>query len=96
MLTRREKQCIDVIRTLTTKNGYSPSYDEILKAMGLKSKSSISRLTNQLVDKGYVKKLPGRSRSIALIDQENGCISSEIPFLGKVSECPDLHKVKIS
>ncbi|MEE8226397.1 MAG: repressor LexA, partial [Kiloniellales bacterium] len=44
MLTRKQHELLVFIHQHLTKNGVSPSFDEMKDALGLKSKSGIHRL----------------------------------------------------
>ena len=65
-LTPKQHECLQFIRSYVTMNGYSPSYDEIMAGIGLKSKSGIARLINGLVDRGHITTARYKARSIAL------------------------------
>ncbi|WP_459208426.1 LexA family protein, partial [Fangia hongkongensis] len=41
MLTRKEKQVLDIIENFIEKHHYSPTFEEIAHALGIKSKSTI-------------------------------------------------------
>lgn len=60
---------------------YSPSLDEMAKAIGAKAKSNISRLLVALKERGYVDYLPNRSRSVVALDPRKG----RNPALGRIS-----------
>lgn len=65
-LTKKQLKCFSFIKSYLKKNKLSPSYDEIRKAVGLASKNSVYYLVNQLIDRGYIDKLEGKNRSIAI------------------------------
>lgn len=66
-ITPAQHRALTFIRQYVDANGYSPSYREIAKALGLKSSSGAYRLVHGLVDRGSVTILPGRVRSIELV-----------------------------
>lgn len=66
-LTRRELQLFDFIGAYIGEHGFSPSYDEMLVEMNLKSKSNIHRMVKQLVSRGAIGVLPNRARSIWIL-----------------------------
>ena len=45
----------------------SPSYEELMQDLGVKSKAVISRLVKGCEDRGRIGRLPGRSRSIEIL-----------------------------
>lgn len=67
-LTQRQTECLNFIRNTVAAGKKAPSFDEIKDAMGLRSKSDIHRLISGLEDRGYIRRLPGRSRAIAVVD----------------------------
>lgn len=54
------------VRSYVVKNGYGPSYREILEACGFKSKNSISQHLAQLKAAGLITYTPLVARSIQL------------------------------
>lgn len=48
-------------------NGYSPNYEEMMKAARLKSKSGVHRILTALVEQRRILRLPHRARSISLV-----------------------------
>lgn len=65
-LSPRMHQAVSVIQSLTAA-GCTPSYDELRAALGLRSKSGVCRLIAQLELRGYVRRLPGQARSLAVV-----------------------------
>ena len=68
-LTARQLKLFKFIKYFLKKKNISPSYEEMKVAIGLKSKCSIFRRIEQLKDRGWIKKLPGKARSIQIIKQ---------------------------
>jgi SOS-response transcriptional repressor LexA len=46
-----------------------PSFEEIKVELGLASKGNVHALIGQLVDRGYVRRLPHRARSLEVISR---------------------------
>lgn len=67
MITKRQRDVLQFIRRYTSKNGYCPNYDEIMQGIGLKSKSGVNRLVLELEQRGFVRRLAGRSRAIEVV-----------------------------
>lgn len=67
-LTQRQTDCLNFIRNTVAAGGKAPSFNDIKTAMGLANKSSVHRLISGLEDRGYIRRLPGRSRAIAVVD----------------------------
>lgn len=68
-LTEEQRILLDYIRAYGKKNkGRTPSYDEMRRAMVLKSKSGIHRMVKALEERGHIYRLPNRARSIAVVE----------------------------
>lgn len=68
-LTERQMECLAFIKRTVDAGNKAPTFDEIKLALGLKQKSGVHRLLSALEDRGYIRRLPGRSRAIAVIDE---------------------------
>ena len=67
-LTKKQALIIDFIKDFTARQGESPSYREIMAALGLSSVSAVAEHIDNLVKKGALKKLPGTARSLEVVD----------------------------
>lgn len=67
-ITRQQKRLYDFIVSYLGEKGYSPSFDEMNDALGLRSKSGIHRLIVCLEERGKITRLHGRARSIVIAD----------------------------
>lgn len=65
-LTQPQAICLDAIERLTI-NGVAPTYSEITSATGISSKSRVCVLVGQLEQRGYVRRLPNRARSLEVV-----------------------------
>ena len=52
-------------------HGVSPSYDEMCAHIELASKSSIHRLVIALEERGHIRRLPNRARTITVVAQSD-------------------------
>jgi repressor LexA len=66
-LTKKQRELYDYIAEYIRRHGKGPSYDEMLHATGLKSKSGISRMVNCLRERGWIGHMPHRSRSVYIL-----------------------------
>ncbi len=87
-LTRRQRQVLDCITSFIERHEYSPSLEEIGAALGLSSLATVHVHLRNLEQKGLIRRLPNRSRSVEVVSrQRNG--SSEpivrVPLLGRVA-----------
>ena len=67
MLTKKQLILLEFIDENITKNGISPSFDEMKDALNLKSKSGIHRLIMALEERGFIRRLPHRARALEVI-----------------------------
>jgi repressor LexA len=63
-LTKRQKEVLDFLVTFTNKNGYSPSFEEIGRALKLTSLATVHKHINTLERKGFIRRGYNQSRSI--------------------------------
>ena len=64
VLTERKELILGVISDFAGRRGYAPTLREIAKATGLASPSSVSYQLTILQDKEYLRRDPGRPRTI--------------------------------
>lgn len=64
MLSKRQKEILDFIKSCAEKEAYAPSLDEIKKHLGLASVSTVHYHVNRLRESGYLEKTDHRPRSL--------------------------------
>ena len=67
-LTKKQKHLVDFLSDFLATHDYSPSYREIAAGLGLKSVASVAEHINNLVEIGALKRTPGTSRSLEVVD----------------------------
>ena len=67
MLTRKQLELLDFIRTRVEAEGVPPSFDEMKDALELKSKSGIHRLITALEERGFIRRLAHRARALEIV-----------------------------
>ncbi len=67
MLTRKQFELLAFIDKHLKDTGFSPSFEEMKEALGLKSKSGIHRLISALEDRGFLHRRPHRARALEVI-----------------------------
>lgn len=67
-LTKNDAASFKFIKEFIEKNGWSPSYQEIMEHLGLKSKSGVHRTIKILVERGYLVNQFGRVRSMRVAE----------------------------
>jgi repressor LexA len=85
-VTRRQKEVIDFLETFVARNGYSPSFEEIARGMGLKSLATVHKHITNLEKKGLLDRVHNRSRSIDLLPPGTRTRSSlKLPLAGRIA-----------
>ena len=90
MLTKKQKELFDYLKSYISANQISPSFEEMKTAVNLKSKSGIHRLISSLEERGYIKRLKHRARAMEVInkeakDYEMPSDSVNIPLIGSIA-----------
>jgi repressor LexA len=68
MLTDRQRQTFNFIRSFIDENGYPPKLKEIGEHLGITSRGTVHRYIRALEDENLIRVSSGRSRGIALVD----------------------------
>ena len=93
-ITRRQQAVLDCIEDCVREKGYGPTVREVCQALGLSSPSTVHVHLKALEEKGFIKRDPLKSRSIALtypLDDEGSVASSgfsplvNVPLVGSVA-----------
>jgi len=66
-VTRRQKEVLDFLESFVTRNGYSPSFEEIARGLDLKSLATVHKHITNLEKKGLLDRVHNRSRSIDVV-----------------------------
>ncbi|BCI68655.1 transcriptional repressor LexA [Acetobacter aceti] len=67
MLTRKQHELLLFIDSYLGQTGFSPSFDEMKDALGLKSKSGIHRLISALEERGFIQRRHNRARALEVL-----------------------------
>ncbi len=85
-LKPKEQRVLDFINKTIDEQGYPPAVREICAALGIKSTSTAHMYVERLADKGYIKKLAGKSRAIRKAEDEPAETGKyRVPVLGQVA-----------
>ena len=79
VLTARQRNILNVIRSTVDKRGYPPSMREIGQAAGLSSPSSVQHQLRVLETKGYIRRDPHRPRALEVLPPEQPPTGAELP-----------------
>jgi repressor LexA len=85
-VTRRQKEVLDFLESFVMRNGYSPSFEEIARGMGLKSLATVHKHITNLEKKGLLDRVHNRSRSIDVLPPGTRTRSSDrLPLAGRIA-----------
>ncbi len=85
-ITRRQKEVIDFISSFVQRNGYSPSYEEIARGLGLKSLATVHKHVTNLQAKGLIARAHNRSRSLDVLPTRSRPRSADrLPLMGRIA-----------
>jgi len=82
MLTKRQKQTLDFIKSYKKKNKYSPSLEEIKQNLEISSISTAHYHVKKLQEGGYLQKEYNQPRAISTVKEKR---TIEIPLLGTIA-----------
>lgn len=76
-------EALDYINRFIDENGFPPTVRDMCKDLGIKSTATAYDYVNRLRDQGYLSKVEGKKRAVAV---RNNCGSSvRVPILGVVN-----------
>lgn len=83
-LTKRQKEILAFLTEYLKERGYSPSLEEIAKHFGIASLNAIYKHLKVLEEKGFIRRLSNRARSIQIVEQ-NLIPEQMVPLLGAIA-----------
>jgi repressor LexA len=85
-ITRRQKEVLDFLSSFTSRNGYSPSYEEIAAGLQLSSLATVHKHVSNLQTKGLLQRAHNRSRSIDVLPQRKARAAMDrLPLMGRIA-----------
>jgi repressor LexA len=100
-LTKRQKEVLDYLVGFSNKHGYSPSFEEIARALRLTSLATVHKHISTLERKGFVRRGYNQSRSIEVMqlpkpirEQVLERHSVELPMAGRIAAGRPLEAVE--
>ena len=100
-LTKRQKEVLDFLVSFCNKHGYSPSFEEIAKALRLTSLATVHKHVTTLERKGFVRRGYNQSRSIEVTqlpkpvrEQVLDRHTVELPLAGRIAAGRPLEAVE--
>ena len=101
VLTKRQKEVLDFLVSFSNKQGYSPSFEEIAKALRLTSLATVHKHISTLERKGFIRRGYNQSRSIEVTqlpksvrEQVMERHSVELPMAGRIAAGRPLEAVE--
>lgn len=101
VLTKRQKEVLDFLVGFSNKQGYSPSFEEIAKALRLTSLATVHKHISTLERKGFIRRGYNQSRSIEVVqlpksvrEQVIERHSTELPMAGRIAAGRPLEAVE--
>src|SRR5260370_13030577 len=100
-LTKRQKEVLDFLVNFVNKHGYSPSFEEIARALRLTSLATVHKHITTLERKGFIRRGYNQSRSIEVTqlpktvrEQVLERHSVELPLAGRIAAGRPLEAVE--
>lgn len=84
----KERKVLDFITQFINRNGYAPTLQEIADGIGVKSPATIHEHIWYLMQKGYLKKTTGVTRSLEVVSERLKDMAQpqmELPLLGFIA-----------
>ncbi|MPY87249.1 MAG: transcriptional repressor LexA [Luteitalea sp.] len=84
-LTKRQREILDFLHEFIQQHGYAPSLEEVGRRFGLSSLATVHKHLTNLQEKGCIKRMWNRSRSVELVPTRVSDRVVELPLLGYVA-----------
>jgi len=84
-LTKRQREILNFVTEFIKAKGYAPSLEEIRRRFGLSSLATVHKHLSNLEEKGLIRRLKHRGRSLELVSMEMEAKAREVPLLGQVA-----------
>ena len=101
VLTKRQKEVLDHLVSFMNKHGYSPSFEEIAKALKLTSLATVHKHIATLERKGFIRRGYNQSRSIEVLQLPKPVKQEvidrqvvELPLVGRIAAGRPLEAVE--
>ena len=100
-LTKRQKEVLDYLVAFLNKHGYSPSFEEIARALKLTSLATVHKHLSTLERKGYLRRGYNQSRSLEILQLPKPIREQvmerhvvELPLMGRIAAGKPLEAVE--
>src|SRR3989339_874759 len=92
MITKKQKQVLDFIKSYKTAKGYAPSLEEISRKFKLASVSTAHYYIKKLQEAGQLNKTINQPRGVSAIEQKQ---TIEIPILGAIAAGQPIEAIEV-
>lgn len=93
MITKRQQQVLDFIKSYKKKHKYSPSLEEIKKHLKISSLSTAHYHVKRLQESGYLQKGYNQPRAVSLIKEKE---TIEIPISGTIAAGQPIEAIELT
>ena len=93
MLTKKQVQVLDFIKSYRAKHKYAPSLEEIRQKFKLASASTSHYYISKLQDAGFLNKEHNQPRAVSTVEAKQ---MIEIPILGAIAAGQPIEAIEIS
>lgn len=83
-LTAKQERVLNFIKQYRLASGYPPTIREVADKLGLAGPNSAKKFLDILERKGFVRRKPGSSRAIELLDEKKGSLMRMVPVVGTI------------
>ena len=83
-LTRRQRAVLEHLRESRERHAHPPSLDQLCRELGLRSRGSLHKHIQALVNAGHVEPLSGKQRGVRLRDSNEDDVLT-LPLLGRIA-----------
>jgi repressor LexA len=84
LLTKRQSEILALITSFTQTKGYSPSYRELMQALGLSSPATLHKHIKNLEKEGHIKPIAGQKRALSKAAKPPS--SHSLAIIGSISK----------
>lgn len=84
-LTRRQQEIYDFLLEHQLVSSRPPTLDELCRSVGMKSRGSLHKHIQALVEAGLIEAANGKQRGVRLIDQPSHLDDQMIPMMGFIA-----------
>jgi len=92
MLTKKQAQVLDFIKTYRAKHGYAPSLEDIRQKFKLASGSTAHYYISKLQDAGFLNKEHNQPRAVSIVEAKQ---TIEVPILGAIAAGQPIEAIEI-